>query len=184
MISKAKLHYLKIAPRKVRLVADLVRGKNFEKAQNILAFTVKGAVDPILKLLNQAFANAKDNYPSVRADNLKITKIIVDEGPVLKRRLPRARGRADIIRKRTSHVEIVLDEINKEVKDTTKKKKASKKKKNKKAKKDTQEKKPEKTKREKKNKKKRKKKLREDFSKTKKSLSGKKENRIFNKKAF
>ena len=123
MISQAKLQYLKITPRKVRLVADLIRGKKIEEAQNILRFTQKRATLPLLKLLNQAFANAVNNSSGIKEDNLFITKIFVDEGPVAKRRFPRAKGKSDIIRKRTSHVTIILDEINKAVKDVTKSKK-------------------------------------------------------------
>ena len=120
MISQAKLNYLKISPRKVRLVANLIRGKKLEEAQNLLRFTQKRATLPLLKLLNQAVANAIDNNSVVNESNLFISKIFIDEGPVAKRRFPRARGKSDIIRKRTSHVTIELDEINKEVKDVTK----------------------------------------------------------------
>jgi len=123
MISQAKLNYLKITPRKVRLVANLIRGMKVEEAQNALRFTQKGATLPLLKLLNQAFSNAINNYPEIKENALFISKIFVDEGPVSKRRFPRARGKADVIRKRTSHVTIILDEIGKEVKDVTKSKK-------------------------------------------------------------
>ena len=123
MISQAKLQYLKITPRKVRLVADLIRGKKFEEAQNLLRFTQKRATLPLLKLLSQAFANAVNNNSGVKENNLFISKIFVDEGPVAKRRFPRARGKSDVIRKRTSHVTIILDEISKAVKDVTKSKK-------------------------------------------------------------
>jgi len=112
MISTAKLRYLRIAPRKVRLVADLIRGKTVKKAESILAFTRKGAVLPTLKLLKQAVANAKDGF-QIDESNLYISKIIVDEGTKYKRQLPRARGRADIILKKTSHITLVLDEIDK-----------------------------------------------------------------------
>ena len=123
MIAKAKLHYLKIAPRKVRLVADLIRGKKVEDAQNILNFTQKKASLHLLKLLNQAFSNAINNNPGVKEDNVLISRIFVDGGPVAKRRFPRARGKSDVIRKRTSHVTIILDGTVKEVKDVTKNKK-------------------------------------------------------------
>lgn len=118
MISIAKLKYLRIAPRKVRLVTDLIRGKTAKKAEKILAFTRKRAALPVLKLLNQAMANAKNNFQVIDENNLYISKILVDEGTKLKRQLPRARGRADIIQKKTSHITLVLDEI-----DKTKKKK-------------------------------------------------------------
>ena len=120
MISKATLHYLKISPRKVRLVADLIRGKKVEDAQNVLRFTQKRAVLPLLKLLNQAFSNTVNNDTVVKIDNIFISTIFVDEGPVAKRRFPRARGKSDVIRKRTSHVTIILDESKKAVKDVVK----------------------------------------------------------------
>lgn len=110
MKATAKLSYLRIAPRKARLVADLIRGKKVEDAQNILAFTIKRGVAPFLKLLNQAVANAKNNSQS-EAKDLYISKILVDEGPRLKRFFPRSRGRANLILKRTSHIQIALNEI-------------------------------------------------------------------------
>lgn len=113
MLSIAKLKYLRIAPRKVRLVADLIRGEKFEEAQIILNFTQKKATLPISKLLNQALANALDRNLKVDKKNIYISKIFVDGGPSYKRTFPRARGRADIILKRTSHITIVLDEIEK-----------------------------------------------------------------------
>ncbi len=112
MISTAKLKYLRIAPRKVRLVASLIRGKTANKAEKLLSFTRKRAALPILKLLKQAIANAKNNF-QVDENNLYISKIIVNEGIKLKRQFPRARGRADIIMKKTSHITLVLDEIDK-----------------------------------------------------------------------
>ncbi len=181
MISKAELNYLKIAPRKVRLVADLIRGKEFEKAQNLLRFTRKKASLPLKKLLDQALANAKNNYPGVKEDNLLITKLIVNEGPAAKRRLPRARGKADIIKKRTSHIELVLDEIDKDVKDTIKKSKPKKKKKTKGKKEKKAKKKP---KSKKKEKQKRKKRTKKQYSKKKKGLRAKKKDQVFHKKSF
>ncbi len=121
MISNSKLRYLRIAPRKVRLVADLIRGKKVEKAQKLLAFTRKRAASPMLKLLNQAVANAKNNFQTDE-NNLYISKLLVDEGIKLKRQLPRARGRADIIYKKSSHITLVLDEIDKKAKKAKKKK--------------------------------------------------------------
>ena len=110
---QATLRYLRIAPRKVRLVADLIRGKSVEQAQTVLKFTIKGAALPLLKLLNSAAANAKSKESS--ASNLYISKITVDEGPKYKRWMPRARGQAYEIQKRTSHVTIVLSEIKEKV---------------------------------------------------------------------
>jgi large subunit ribosomal protein L22 len=109
MAFEAKLKYLRISPRKVRLVADMVRGKKVDEAQTILTFTVKKGAQPILKLLNSALANVKNNAKQ-NTDNLIISKIIVNEGPTLKRMMPRAKGRGDRIMKRTSHIVLVLDE--------------------------------------------------------------------------
>ena len=105
----AKLRYLRIAPRKVRLVADLIRGKTVEEAQNILNFTQKRAALPILKLLKQGSSNAKNNF-QMEEKNLYISTILVDEGPKLKRVRPRARGQANEIQKKTSHITLVLEE--------------------------------------------------------------------------
>lgn len=109
MQSTAKLRHLRIAPRKVRLVADLVRGKRADSAQNILNFTKNRSAKIILKLLNQALANAKNNL-KMDDQNLFISKITVDGGPILKRFRPRARGSAYSIHKKTSHITIILDE--------------------------------------------------------------------------
>lgn len=107
---KAKLNYLRIAPRKLRLLADLIRSKKIEEAQAILNFTVKKGSDPILKLLASALANAKNNF-QLDPSNLYISKITVDEGPKYKRWMPRARGNAAEIQKKTSHITLVLDEL-------------------------------------------------------------------------
>ena len=121
----AKLRYLRIAPRKVRLVVDLIRGKRIEEAQNILNFTIKKAALPLLKLLRSAAANAKNIFP-LDESNLYIAKILVDEGPKYKRWRARARGRAEEIQKKTSHVTVVLDEIVKKPKKVKKVKKPKK----------------------------------------------------------
>jgi large subunit ribosomal protein L22 len=114
----ATLGNLRIAPRKVRLIADLIRRKKVEDAQVILQFMQKKAGPNMLKLLNSAAANATNTY-QLDAKNLYISKITVDEGRKLKRWMPRARGRAAEIQKKTSFITIVLDEI----KPTSKKKK-------------------------------------------------------------
>ncbi len=106
----AKLQYLHIAPRKVRLVADLIRRKKLEEAKTILNFTTKKASLPLLKLLKQAEANAQNNF-QLDSSNLFISKITIDEGRKYKRWEPRARGQTYEIQKKTSHVKIVLDEI-------------------------------------------------------------------------
>lgn len=121
----AKLRYLRIAPRKVRLVVDLIRGKSVEEAQTILNFTTKKAAQVLLKLLKSAIANAKTNF-QLEEKNLYISKILVDEGPKYKRWMPRARGMATPIQKKTSHVTIVLDEIVKKPKKVKKVKKLEK----------------------------------------------------------
>ena len=106
----AKLSYLNIAPRKMRLVADLIRGKSVESAQAILRFTVKRGSQPIAKLLHSAVANAKNNF-QVEDTDLYIAKITVDEGPKRKRWKARSRGSAGKIQKKTSHIAVYLDEI-------------------------------------------------------------------------
>ena len=98
-----------MSPRKVRLVADLVRGMDVVEAEKHLQFTSKRSAKPILKLLQSAVATALNDF-EYKKDNLKIAKIIVNEGPTLKRWRPRAYGRAYQILKRTSHVSIELEE--------------------------------------------------------------------------
>jgi large subunit ribosomal protein L22 len=109
MLATAKLRHLRIAPRKVRLVADLIRGRGVEEALNILQFTDKGSSEHLAKLLKSAVSNA-DEKPGVNVDKLYIKKITVDGGPSIKRFRPRAMGRATPILKRTSHVFIGLDQ--------------------------------------------------------------------------
>jgi len=106
----AKLNYLRIAPRKVRLLADLIRGKKVKEAITLLDFSLKKGSRPIKKLLEQALANAKNNF-QLEESSLYISKITVDEGPKLKRWRARARGRAARIQKKTSHITLILDEI-------------------------------------------------------------------------
>jgi len=108
MEAKAKLRFTRIAPRKARLVADLIRGKRSEEALNILTFTPKAAARIIIKLLRSAIANATQK--KIDVDRLYVKTIAVDQGPTMKRFMPRALGRATSIRKRTSHITIVLDE--------------------------------------------------------------------------
>ncbi len=106
----AKLNYLRIAPRKVRLVADLIRGRKVSEAEVRLDFTAKKATKPMRKLLDSAVANADHNF-EISKDNLYVSEVTVDEGPTLKRWRPRARGAANQIHKKTSHVTLVLEEI-------------------------------------------------------------------------
>jgi large subunit ribosomal protein L22 len=105
---KAKLRFVRIAPRKARLAADLIRGRKSEEALNILTFTKRGASGIIIKLLKSAIANATQK--KVDVDRLYVKQITVDQGPTMKRFQPRALGRATMIQKKTSHINIVLDE--------------------------------------------------------------------------
>lgn len=107
---KAKLRFLRMSPRKVRLVANLIKGMNVSEAINQLKFNPKLTAKPLLKLLNSAVANATNNF-KLDKKNLFIKIITADQGPTLERWRPRAFGRATPIKKRTTHVNIVLDEI-------------------------------------------------------------------------
>lgn len=109
MEAKAVVKQVRIAPRKVRLVVDLIRGKGVGEAISILRHTPKKASPVVEKLLNSAIANAEHNY-EMDPENLVISKVYVDEGITLKRFRPRAQGRASRINKRTSHITIVLTE--------------------------------------------------------------------------
>lgn len=104
----AKLRHLRISPRKVRLVANLIKGMNVIEAEKQLKFLPKRAARPILKLLNSAIANAQHN-DNLAKENLRVAKIIVEAGPVLKRWRARAMGRTGQILKRTSHIIISLE---------------------------------------------------------------------------
>ncbi len=110
MAVKANLRYIRISPRKVRLVTDLLRGRSLKEAEKILGFTVKRPAKPLLKLLNSATANAEHNF-GLKKEDLYISEIKVDGGPVLKRYMPRARGSVSSILKRTSHISLTLDDI-------------------------------------------------------------------------
>jgi large subunit ribosomal protein L22 len=104
----AHLNYLRISPRKVRLVSDLIKGQKIKDAQNILHSVVKRSASPIFKLLNSAIANAKHNF-QIDKDSLFVKNVLVNKGPTLKRSLPRARGTATPINKRSSHITIILN---------------------------------------------------------------------------
>ncbi|MES1941538.1 50S ribosomal protein L22 [Salinisphaera sp. T5B8] len=105
MESFAKLRFARISPQKARLVADEVRGMPVERALETLQFSTKKAAHIVRKVLESAVANAEHNE-GADIDELKVATIMVDEGPTMKRMKPRARGRADRIFKRTSHVTI------------------------------------------------------------------------------
>lgn len=108
----ATLKYLRISPTKVRLVLDEIRGKEVNEAVAILSLSGKVAAEPVLKLLDSAIANAENNL-GMNRDELYVAEVYANEGPTLKRIRPRAMGRATRIRKRTSHVTIILDQIEK-----------------------------------------------------------------------
>ncbi len=110
MEAKAKLKHLRMSPRKVRLVIDVIRTMPVMEALDQLKFINKRAAGPIIKLINSAIANAENTY-SLEKDNLYIKEIKVDEAATLKRWMPRAHGRATTIRKRGSHISLVLAEI-------------------------------------------------------------------------
>jgi large subunit ribosomal protein L22 len=103
----AQLNDYRQSPRKVRLVANLIRGKKVGEALDILTLTVKRASDPLMSLLNSAIANAKNNFSLVPED-LFVKALTVDGGAILYRQMPRARGVAYAIRKRTSRVNLTL----------------------------------------------------------------------------
>lgn len=107
--ARASVKFIRIAPRKARLVLDLIRGKEVGEAFAILRHTPKAASPIIEKLLNSAIANAEHNY-ELNPGNLIITQAYADEGPIMKRFQPRAQGRAFRINKRTSHITLVVAE--------------------------------------------------------------------------
>ena len=110
-ISRATTKHVRMSPRKLRVVADLVRGMPVVEAWRILNFNDRDAALPLRKTIDSAAANAENGDSGLSADELYVSEIFVDEGPTLKRWLPRARGRATRIRKRTSHINVRLAEI-------------------------------------------------------------------------
>jgi ribosomal protein L22 len=109
-VVKASARYVRIAPRKARLIADQVRGMHIESARALLQFSPRGAAHPIHKLINSAAANAENNHDLI-GDEMRIASITVDEGPTLRRFRPRAMGRATPINKRTSHIRVALTPV-------------------------------------------------------------------------
>ncbi|MEZ4598425.1 MAG: 50S ribosomal protein L22 [Syntrophotaleaceae bacterium] len=109
MEARAKLKYARLSPRKTRLVVDMVRGKGVQEALNILRFSPQKAAAIVGNVVSSAVANAEQKGVS-DVDRLFVKTIMVDQGPVLRRFLPRAQGRATRIRKPTSHITVVLDE--------------------------------------------------------------------------
>ena len=109
MEAVANLKYLRISPRKVKIVLDLIRGKNVGMAAAILMQTPKAASEPVLKLLKSAVANAEHNH-QLDPEKLYASACYATPGPIIKRIMPRAQGRAYRINKRTSHITIVVSE--------------------------------------------------------------------------
>ena len=102
--------YIRMSPRKVKVVIDMIRGKSAKEAAAILTYTPKAACEPVLKVLNSAIANAENNLDMNR-DDLFVAESYANQGPTLKRYRARARGSASPIRKRTSHITVILDQV-------------------------------------------------------------------------
>jgi len=117
---RAVAKYVRISPRKVRIVMDLIRGKDVADALAILKFTPKRGAVLITKVLNSAIANAENNF-DLDAENLYVSKCFVDQGPTMKRIHPRSRGQAFGILKRTSHITVIVSEKEKETETTEQK---------------------------------------------------------------
>jgi ribosomal protein L22 len=109
-VVRASAKYVRVAPRKARLIADQVRGLHIEQARALLSFSPRGAAEDIHKLINSAAANAENNHDLI-GDEMRIASITVDEGPTLRRFRPRALGRATPINKRTSHIAVALTPV-------------------------------------------------------------------------
>ncbi len=109
MEAKAHLRYVRISPRKVQILCDLIRGKSVGQATAILLTTPKAASEPLMKLLKSAAANAENNH-NMDPEKLYVSQVFANPGPIIKRIMPRAQGRAFRINKRTSHVTLVVAE--------------------------------------------------------------------------
>jgi len=107
IVVRASSKYVRVAPRKARLIADQVRGLHIDQARALLQFSPRGAAHDIGKLIESAASNAENNH-DLDADEMRVAEITVDEGPTLKRFRPRALGRATPIHKRTSHIAVAL----------------------------------------------------------------------------
>ena len=110
---RATAKYVRVAPRKVKIVVDLIRGKQVDQALAILAYTPKSAAPVVEKLLNSAIANAENNL-SLDRQSLYVAETYANQGPTLKRFQPRSQGRAYKILKRSSHITVILDEAKEE----------------------------------------------------------------------
>ena len=109
MEARAEAKFIRISPRKVQIVCDLIRGQDAQTAMAILMATPKAASEPLTKLLKSACANAENNF-SMDPEKLYVSKVYTAPGPILKRMMPRARGGANRINKRTCHISLVLAE--------------------------------------------------------------------------
>ncbi len=109
MQAKAITKYIRISPYKVRLVIDVVRGKPVDEALSILRYMPQKAAREVARTVKSAAANAENNFDMDPAD-LKISTIYADQGPTLRRYMPRARGRVDLMRKPTTHITVVVDD--------------------------------------------------------------------------
>ena len=106
----ATARYIRMSPRKVKVVVDMIRGKSAKEAAAIRKYVPKAACEPVLKVLNSAIANAENNLDMNR-DDLYVAEAYANQGPTLKRYRARARGSASPIRKRTSHITVILDQV-------------------------------------------------------------------------
>ncbi len=104
---RATAKYVRMAPRKVRMVVDQIRNKSIDQALEVLQFSTRAAAEPVAKVIRSAVANAENNN-GMRGENLVIAAAYVDEGPTLKRIRPRAKGSASRINKRTSHITVIV----------------------------------------------------------------------------
>lgn len=109
MEAKAKLKYLRMSPRKVKIICDLIRGEDYKTAKAYIMNTPKIACEPVLKVLESAKANAENNF-GMDADKLFVSTAVADPGPTLKRGMPRAKGSYNRILKRTTHITIGVSE--------------------------------------------------------------------------
>ena len=109
MEARAQLNYLRISPRKVKILCDLIRGKDIKTAAAILSLVPKAASEPLMKTLNSAVANAENNH-AMDVDKLYVSLAVANPGPIIKRMRPRAQGRAYRINKRTTHITIAVCE--------------------------------------------------------------------------
>lgn len=109
MEARAIAKFIRVSPRKARMVVDLIRGKKLEEALAILRYTPNKATEAVTKVVKSAAANAEHNY-EMDKDELIISQVYVDQDPTLKRFMPRAMGRADVMRRKTSHITVVVSD--------------------------------------------------------------------------